>query len=98
MSFYSYLAKDIINKIASKYASTNAAVLQPQVETPGLISYGIESNAKFDGAPTGYEKIKGSGDVPKPQLTPYPATLVGLQQARRNCRMEMNNIVKEVSL
>jgi len=61
-----------------------------------VVSYGIESNAKFDGAPTGYEEPKNPGTTSSTELKPYPATLVGLQQARRNCKMEMNKIVKEV--
>ena len=85
-----------LNMIALKYASANTSPTQSQVASPGLVSYGIESNAKFDAAPTGYEKRRGSGDDSKPKLTPYPATLTGLQQARRNCKMEMNKIVKEV--
>lgn len=65
----------------------------------GTAIFDVQSGAKrFISAIAGAAPIAASQDSSGFDLTPFPPTLVGLDQARREIRHQMNLIVKEVKL
>ncbi|KAH8601891.1 hypothetical protein B0O99DRAFT_681004 [Bisporella sp. PMI_857] len=96
--FFEY--KHILQEIehASKSLDNTVAV-QGGAKSSDLTTYGLTTTSKFDRPRTGYENITSNiAGKSKDNPQPYPLTLVGLQQARRECRAQMNKIAKEVDL